>query len=60
MKDAYREIARIDAQVRDKLLKRARKQGMINQDEVIELIDAWKRAAVRIDKHRKHDRHKGH
>lgn len=31
---AYGEIARIDA--RDKLLRRARKQGMVNQNEVIE------------------------
>jgi hypothetical protein len=60
MKDAYAEIARIDAEVRDKLLKRAQKQGMVNQDEVIELVEAWKRAATRIDRQRKHGRHKGH
>ena len=60
MKDAYSEIARIDAQVRDKLLKRARKQGMTNQDEIIELIEAWKRAAARASKRRKHGPHKGH
>jgi hypothetical protein len=60
MKDAYQEIARIDARVRDKLLKRARKQGMVNQDQIVELVEAWKRAATPIDKHRKHDRHKGY
>jgi hypothetical protein len=60
MDAAYQEIARIDARVRDKLLKRARKQGMVNQDEIIELTEAWKRAAARVTKHRKHDRHKGH
>ncbi len=54
MKAAYQEIACIDARVKDKLLKRARKQGMVNQDEVIELVEAWKRAATRIDRHRKH------
>jgi hypothetical protein len=47
MKDAYLEIARIDARVRDKLLKLARKQGMTNQDEVIELVEAWKEACIR-------------
>jgi hypothetical protein len=60
MKDAYLEIVRIDARVKDKLLKRARRQGMTNQDEIIELIEAWKRAATRVSRHRKHDRHKGH
>jgi hypothetical protein len=37
--------ARIDAGVKDKLLKRARKQGITDEREVAELIDAWKRAA---------------
>ena len=32
------EVARIDARTRDKLLKRARKQGMPSQDEVIKLV----------------------
>ena len=41
MKDAYSEIARIDTRVRDKLLKRARKLGMTNQDEIPELVEAW-------------------
>jgi hypothetical protein len=60
MKTAYQEIARIDARVRDKLLKRARKQGMVNQDEIIKLVEAWKCAAAPIDRRRKHDRHKEH
>lgn len=61
MDAAYQEIARIDARVRDKLLKRAQRLGMTTkQDEVIELIEDWKRAATRVDKHRKHVRHKGH
>jgi len=46
LKAACRETAaRIDARIRDKLLKRARKQGMANEREVLELIEAWKRAA---------------
>ena len=60
MKAAYLEIARIDAKIRDKLLKRARKQGMTSQGEVIELVEAWKRAAARVSRHRKHGPHKGH
>ena len=60
LKAAYHEIARIDARVRNKLLKRAQKQGMVNQDEVIELVEAWKRAATRIDRQRKHGSRKGH
>lgn len=60
LKAAYQEIARIDAEVRDKLLKRARKQGMVNQGEVIELVKNWKRAAARVDKRRRRERHKGH
>jgi hypothetical protein len=60
MDAAYQEIARIDAQVRDKLLKRARKQGMVNQDEIVELVEAWKRAAERVDRHGKQRRQKGH
>ena len=50
MKSVYHEIAHIDTQVRDKLLKRARKQGMVSQDG----------AAAQIDGHRKHGPHKGH
>lgn len=60
LKAAYQEIARIDAQVRDKLVKRARKQGMVDQGEVIELIENWKRAAARVDKRRRKHRHKEH
>jgi hypothetical protein len=41
MKDAYSEIACIDARVRDKMLKWARKRGMTNQDEIVELVEAW-------------------
>ena len=55
MKDAYSEIARIDAGVQEKLLKRARKQGMTDQDEIIELAEAWKRAAARVSRHHKHE-----
>jgi hypothetical protein len=47
-KAVYCEIARIDARIREKLLKRARKQGMVNQDEVIQLVEEWKCAAARI------------
>jgi hypothetical protein len=48
----------LTARRRDKLLKRARKQGMTSRGEVIELVEAWKRAATRIDrKHRRHKRH---
>ena len=32
--------ARLDARIRDKLLIRARKQGMTNEAEVTELIEA--------------------
>jgi hypothetical protein len=38
-------VASIDAKLRDKLLKRARKQGITNEAEATELIEAWKRAA---------------
>jgi hypothetical protein len=56
--EALEEVARIDARVRDRLLKRARKQGMTSQDEVIKLVEVWNRAAARAD--RKHRQHKGH
>jgi hypothetical protein len=42
--------ARIDAGVKDQLLKRARKHGMTNERAVTELVEAWKRAA----RHSKH------
>ena len=35
----------IDAWVRDKLLKRVRGHGVVNQEEAIELVEAWKHAA---------------
>ena len=61
MKDAYSEIARIDARVQEKLLKRVREQGMTDQDEIIELAEgAWKRAATRVSRRRKHGPHKRH
>jgi hypothetical protein len=56
--EALEEVACIDARIRDKLLKRARKQGMTSQDEVIKLVEVWKHAVARID--RKHHQHKGH
>jgi cell division protein FtsL len=37
--EASEEVARIDARIRDKLLKRARKQGMTSQDELIKLVE---------------------
>jgi hypothetical protein len=58
MMEAYAEIARIDARVRDKLVKRARRQGMTKQGEIIKLIEEWKRVAMRSDRHRKHRPHK--
>ncbi len=60
MTDAYSEIARIDAGVQEKLLKRARKQEMTDQDEIIELAEAWKRAATRVSRRRQHGPHKRH
>jgi hypothetical protein len=56
---ASAEAARIDANVRDKLLKRARKHGMTNESEVAESVEAWKRAA-KNHPHLGHDRRKGH
>jgi hypothetical protein len=41
---ASKEAARIDAKVKDKLLKRG-KHGMTDEREVTELVEAWKRAA---------------
>ena len=40
----------IDAKIRNMLLKRARKQGMTDEGEVVALIEAWKRAV----QHTKH------
>jgi hypothetical protein len=42
--EALEVVARIDARIRDKLLKRARKHGL-NEGDVSELVEAWKRAA---------------
>ena len=33
--------ARINAKVREKLMKLARKQGATNHDEAIQLVEAW-------------------
>jgi len=57
---AAEAAAHIDARIKDKLMNRARKQGMTDEREVTELVEAWKRAA----KHTKHlgsghSRHKG-
>ena len=43
-------VASIDAKVRDKLLKRARKQGITNEVEAIELVKAWKRGAAPVER----------
>jgi hypothetical protein len=56
-REASEAAARIDAKIKDTLLKRARKQGMTNQDEAIGLIEAWKRA-TRERKRPKHRRSK--
>jgi hypothetical protein len=58
---AAAEAAGIDAQIRDKLLKRAHRLGMTtNEREVTELVEAWKRAARKTRRlHRKHGHHKG-
>jgi hypothetical protein len=60
-REASEAAARIDGRTREKLLKRARKQGMTNEGEVIELVEAWRRAAKKM-KHLHHGRHqhKGH
>jgi len=51
-REALDVVSRIDARIRDKLLKRARKQGMSDEGEVVALIEAWKRAA-RPTKHQR-------
>ena len=60
-RQASEAAAHIDARTREKLLKRARRQGMTNEGEVIELLEAWKRAAKKT-KHLHHGRrqHEGH
>ena len=53
--EASEAASHIDAWVRDKLLKRVRGHGVVNQEEAIELVEAWKHAArdYRKSKHRK-------
>ena len=46
---AMKTAARIDINVKAKLLKRARKHGVTNQDETVALAEAWKRAARKTD-----------
>jgi hypothetical protein len=48
--EALQEVARIDARIRAKLLKRARKQGVNSQAELVNLVEMWKRAAARTDR----------
>jgi hypothetical protein len=57
-REALEMVAHIDARIRDKLLKRARKQGLADQNEVIGLVDARKAAARGDGKRPK--RRKGH
>jgi hypothetical protein len=49
LKAACRETSevatRIDAEVKRKLLKRARRQGITNEGEAVKLVETWKRAA---------------
>jgi hypothetical protein len=56
--EASEAAARIEARIKDKLLKRARKHGITDEREVTELVHAWKQAA----RHTKHVRlrPKGH
>ena len=42
-------VARIDAEIRDKLVKHARKHGMTDR-EAVELDEAWKQAAKHTNK----------
>jgi hypothetical protein len=58
---ASEATVRIDAKVKNTLMKRARRQGMIDAREVTELVDAWKRAARHTKRlHRERGRQKGH
>jgi hypothetical protein len=52
-------VAHIDAKVRDKLLKRARRQGLTTEAG-IELAEAWKRAAKKTRHLHRRDLHNGH
>jgi hypothetical protein len=42
---AAEEVARINARIKTKLMKRARRQGLSNEREVTDLVEAWKQAA---------------
>ena len=56
---ASETAARIDARIKTKLVRRARKQGMTNEGEVIALVEAWKQAAQPTKRlHLGHHRHK--
>ena len=55
---AAKEVTRIDARIRKKLLKRARKHGM-TEAEAIELAEMWKHAAW-PNPHLGSGRHKAH
>ena len=57
---AAKEVARIDAKIRKKLIKRARKHGM-TEAEAIELAEAWKHSARPTEHlHLGSGRHKAH
>ena len=56
--EASEAAARIEARIKDKLLKRARKHGM-TEAEAIELAEMWKHAAW-PNPHLGSGRHKAH
>ena len=47
---ALKTAAQIDTKVKVKLLKRAQKHGVTDQDEAVALAEAWKRAARKTDR----------
>ena len=56
---AAEEVARINARIKTKLMKRARRQGMTNEREMTDLVEAWKQAAKHTKRlHLGHGRHK--
>jgi hypothetical protein len=58
-REASEAAASIDAKIRDKLLKRARKHGMTSGGEAAELAEVWKQAASKTKRlHLEHSRHK--
>jgi hypothetical protein len=60
---AAKAVEQIDAKVKTKLMKRARRQGMTNEGEVTALVQAWKQAAKhtkRLHLGHGHHNHKGH